>query len=206
MLRLKAAQENLSPALDLALFRRAAPVIRHFTSRGRRIGVFCAISPQSLADGSFLSDLVAFLRANPDIAGGLVAEISQPALAGLSAAGLEGLGYLAQLGATFSLSEVSTRGVELDLLSQLGFKFIDIDVQATARIHGWDAFAPDGAAAELAQTAEEAGFSVIAGNLERSEDLPAIEALASLGRGRVFSPPRIVRHEITNSAGTAAAA
>ncbi|MGE0214038.1 MAG: EAL domain-containing protein [Parvibaculaceae bacterium] len=196
MQRLEAARDGRIATLDEELFHRVAPVVRHFNAKGKRTGVFCALSAEALADEKFLERLVEFLRGNADIAGGIVAEISQPTLAGLSPEGHKGLAYLAQLGATFSLSEARPDSPDLDLLTKLGFKFIDMDMGAVMRAHGWQGFQPGGAVEAFARRAEEAGFTVIAARVESAEDLEAVEDFATLARGRLFAPPRRVREDI----------
>jgi EAL domain-containing protein (putative c-di-GMP-specific phosphodiesterase class I) len=206
LLSLSADRSGFAPALDLALFRRVCPVIRHLKARSRRPGVFCPLSPQSFAERAVLDELIQFLSANKDAAGGMVIEISQPALAALSPAGMEGLAYLAELGATLSLSEACLEGPDLPTLVVLGFRFLDLDIAALAGAHGWDAFKEDGEICRLARRAEQAGLTVIAANVARSEELERVRPFVRLARGSLFSPPRLVRREITDLPVQAAAA
>ena len=50
------------------------------------------------------------------------------------------------------------------------------------------------------------GLEVIAGNVSTRTELAAVSTRASLGYGALFSPPRLVRHEIAASSAAAAAA
>lgn len=206
LLNLTAERGGFAPALDLAAFRRVCPVVRHLRARNRRPGVFCPLAPESFAQRSFLDELVAFLRANQDAAGAMVIELSQPALGALSPAGMEGLAYLAELGATFSLSEAQVEGPDLGTLVQLGFQFLDLNVAALASVHGWDAFDETGAVCRLGRRAEEAGLTVIAANLVRAEELERVRPFVRLARGALFSPPRVVRRDLAEAAPQAAAA
>lgn len=206
LLSLSAERGGFAPALDLALFRRVCPVIRHLKSRSRRPGVFCPLSPQSFAERGVLDELVDFLRVNQDAAGGMVIEISQSDLAGLSPAGMEGLAYLAELGATLSLSEARLEGPDPATLVLLGFRFFDLDIAALAGMHGWEAFDEDGEIFSLARRAEEAGLTVIAANVVRSEELERVRPFARLARGSLFSPPRVVRRDLADVPSQAAAA
>ena len=206
LLSLSAGRGGFAPALDLALFRRVCPVIRHLKARSRRPGVFCPLSPQSFAAREVLDELVQFLRANQDAAGAMVIEISQSDLAALSPAGMEGLAYLAELGATLSLSEARLEGPDPATLVLLGFRFFEFDVTALASAHGWDAFDEDGEVCRLARRAEQAGLTVIAANVARAEQLERVRAFARLARGPLFAPPRIVRCDITDLPARAAAA
>jgi EAL domain-containing protein (putative c-di-GMP-specific phosphodiesterase class I) len=198
LLSLSAERGGFAPALDLALFRRVCPVIRHLRSRSRRPGVFCPLSPQSFGQRHVLDELIHFLRANKDAAGGMVIEISQSALAALSPAGMEGLAYLAELGATLSLSEARLEGPDPATLVLLGFRFFDVDVAALAGIHGWDAFSENGEICRLARRAEQAGLTVVAANVARAEELERVRGLVRLARGSLFSPPRVVRRDIAD--------
>jgi EAL domain-containing protein (putative c-di-GMP-specific phosphodiesterase class I) len=206
LLSLSAERGGFAPALDLALFRRVCPVIRHLKARSRRPGVFCPLSPQSFAARDVLDELVQFLRANQDAAGAMVIELSQSDLAALSPAGMEGLAYLAELGATLSLSQARLEGPDPATLVLLGFRFFELDVTALAGVHGWDAFDEDGEVCRLARRAEQAGLTVIAANVARAEQLERVRAFARLARGPLFAPPRIVRRDITELPVQAAAA
>ena len=206
LLSLSAGQGGFASALDLALFRRVGPVIRHLKGRGRRPGVFCPLSPQSFADQGVLDELVGFLKANEDAAAGMVIEISQADLGALSPAGMEGLARLAELGATLSLSEARLEGPDPATLVLLGFRFLDFDVPWLASAHGWDAFDEDNDVFRLARRAEAAGLTVIAANVAASHELERVRPFARLARGPLFSPPRIVRRDIADRPAQAAAA
>jgi EAL domain-containing protein (putative c-di-GMP-specific phosphodiesterase class I) len=206
LLSLSAGQDGFASALDLALFRRVCPVIRHLQGRSRRPGVFCPLSPQSFAEQSVLDELVGFLKANEDAAAAMVIEISQSDLGALSPAGMEGLARLAELGATLSLSEARLEGPDAATLVLLGFRFFDLDVAWLASTHGWDAFAEEGDICRLSRRAEAAGLTVIASNVTASHELDRVRPLARLARGPLFSPPRIVRRDIADVPAQAAAA
>jgi len=206
LLSLSAERGGYATDIDQALFRRVCPVIRHMKARGRRAGVFCPLSPQSFAERHVLDELIRFLRANQDAAGSIVIEISQPDLAQLSADGMEGLAHLAELGATLSLSEARLEGPDLATLVLLGFRFFDLDIAAIASSHGWDVFDEEGEVRMMARRAEQAGLTVIAANVARAEELELVRPFARLARGSLFSPPRVVRRDITELPVRAAAA
>lgn len=206
LLSLSAERGGFTPVLDLALFRQVCPVIRHLKARSRRAGVFCPLSAQSFAQRTILDELIRFLRANQDAAGGMVIEVSQPSLAALSPSGMEGLAYLAELGATLSLSEARVEGPDPATLVLLGFRFFDLDVSALASSHGWDAFDEGGEISLLASRAEQAGLTVIAANVVGAPELERVRLFARLARGSLFSPPRIVRRDIADLPDQAAAA
>jgi EAL domain-containing protein (putative c-di-GMP-specific phosphodiesterase class I) len=206
LLSLSAGQGGFASALDLVLFRRVGPVIRHLKGRGRRPGVFCPLSPQSFAGQAVLDELVGFLKANEDAAAGMVIEISQADLGALSPAGMEGLARLAELGATLSLSEARLDGPDPATLAVLGFRFFELDVPWLASAHGWEVFDEDNDVWCLARRAEVAGLTVIAANVAASHELERVRPFARLARGPLFSPPRIVRRDIADQPAQAAAA
>ncbi len=186
----------------LELFERAAPVIRRLQGRGRAVGLFCPVESAHLADDGFIDRLVQFVEANQDIAGSLVLDISQPDLARLQQDGQRGLAYLAQLGATFSLSQCRLNVPDLSALKALGFTFLDADVRLLI-----DAKrnAPCPAADVLAE-ARRLGLSLIAADVVRDSELSWIQDGIDLARGHRFAAPRPVRQDITSPTDRQAAA
>ena len=182
-----------SGAATLMLFERTAPVIRRLQMRNRLLGVFCPVSARALADETFLNRLVDFVEHNKDIAGSLVVDISQSALGQLDEAGQKGLAYLAQMGATFCLSDCRLNVPDLDALAALGFGFIDANVQLIIDARR-SAPCP---ASEMIGSAQRLGMSLIAADVEKENELSWIREGVELARGRRFSPPRAVRQDIS---------
>lgn len=179
--------------LDLAIFELAAPVIRRLQRKGRSIAVFCPVSAPSFADDRFVLSLVSFIHSNSDIAPALVVELTQSALSQLSDEGQEGLARLAQLGATFSLSNIRPDVPDLKTLSELGFCFLSMDVRLLVSIMN-DA-SQDRMA--LLRRARECGLALIAADVIKESEVSWIEQSVPLAFGQYFSPPRLVRHDIT---------
>jgi EAL domain-containing protein (putative c-di-GMP-specific phosphodiesterase class I) len=183
-----------TPALDLECFRQVVPVARRFRARNRIIGIFCPLSPASFSDEDFIARLLALLRQERDVAGGLVVDITQKGLASLEESGLEGLAWLAELGATFSMSQTDVAGPDVPALSHLGFQFIDIDAGIIARAATASNLSVREPALKLFRDAGDRGVSVIAANVAGERELEAVLGYASLARGPFFSPPRRVLH------------
>jgi len=185
----RATSNARSPADETRLIARIITVLRHLDRRGRAVGIFCPLSAEAFADNGFLGRLVRFLRRNEDVAGKLVIEISQADLARLTQAGMRGLAWLAQLGATFSLAAASPAGPDLAALHELGFQFVDVDIQALPgdnrdRLDALTAFAAEAQRNEL---------TVMAGPVADGADLAWLQHGASLGHGAHFARPRRVR-------------
>jgi cyclic-di-GMP phosphodiesterase TipF (flagellum assembly factor) len=184
-----------TPALDFECFRQVIPVARRFRARNRIIGIFCPLSPASFSDEDFIARLLDLLRQERDVAGGLVVDITQKGLASLEESGLEGLAWLAELGATFSMSHTDVAGPDIPALSHLGFQFIDIDAGIIARASTASNLSVREPALKLFREAAEHGVSVIAANVAGERDVEGVLSYASLARGPLFSPPRRVLHQ-----------
>jgi cyclic-di-GMP phosphodiesterase TipF (flagellum assembly factor) len=183
-----------TPALDFECFRQVVPVARRFRARNRIIGIFCPLSPASFSDQDFIARLLDLIRQERDVAGGLVVDITQKGLASLEESGLEGLAWLAELGATFSMSHTDVAGPDIPALFHLGFQFIDIDAGIIARAATASNLSVREPALKLFRDAGEHGVSVIAANVAGERELEAVLSFASLARGPLFSPPRRVLH------------
>ena len=183
-----------TPALDFECFRQVVPVARRFRARNRIIGIFCPLSPASFSDQELIARLLDLIRQERDVAGGLVVDITQKGLATLEESGLEGLAWLAELGAAFSMSQTDVAGPDIPALSHLGFQFIDIDAGIIARAATASNLSVREPALRLFREAGEHGVSVIAANVAGERELEAVLSYASLARGPLFSPPRRVLH------------
>ncbi len=177
--------------LELLTFTRVAPVLRKLHARERKLGVFCPITAHSFADWAFVQQLLGYLEENKDIAGFLVVEVTQRALSQLDKNGTEGLAYLAQLGATFCLSETRVEVPDVDTLANLGFGFIDMNVEFLRRL---SKAGPDGNGSMIMAAAKR-DISFIAANVAAKDDLDGLDDIVLLARGPYFSPPRLVRQE-----------
>ena len=178
--------------LDFECFRQVVPVARRFRARNRIIGIFCPPSPASFSDEEFIARLLELLRQEHDVAGGLVVDITQKGLASLAESGLEGLAWLAELGATFCMSQTDVAGPDVPALSHLGFQFIDIDAGLIARSAA-ASNSPREPARKLFREAGEHGVSVIAANVTQERELEGVLGYARSPADR-FSPPRRVLH------------
>ena len=190
------------PDSEARFIARVVTVLRHLEERGRAIGVFCPLSSTAFADAQFLRRLVKFMRRNHDVAGKLVIEISQGDLARLSREGMQGLAWLAELGATFSLGNASPEALDLAALKELGFQFVDLDLKTLPTLPR----ERHPALAAFAAEAERHEVTVMAGPVRNGEDLAGLQPAASLGHGPHFARPRRVRADVGEAVDTGAAA
>ncbi len=199
----QATKAGLMPMLDILTVTRVLPVLRKLMQRQRGVGIFCTVSAASLADRDFIAKLNALIADNSDLAKGLIIEVKQQTLAELSKEGQEGLAKLAEHGVTFCLGDADGHGAEVQTLSDLGFHYIAMDVMTLANASSKQA---EDKLNGFTRDASFHGMEVIAGNVSTRTELAAVSARATLGYGALFSPPRLVRHEIAANSAAAAAA
>ena len=186
------------PALDAQLLQQILPLLEKLRARRGATGIFCPISVATLENTKAWQELVGLLQANPGAAAGIVLDIHHTALAGLSEAGLQGLAWLASLGATFCLTGEGMLYDELPALAELGFAFIDVPGD------GLDQSAQPGMTAEeLLQVTEANNIALIASGIEQPDDAASLMHASSLGRGPGFSSPRAVRERALHASSAA---
>jgi len=199
----QATKAGLMPMLDILTVTRVLPVLRKLMQRQRGVGIFCTASAASLADHDFIAKLNGLISDHADLAKGLIIEVKQQALAELSKEGQEGLAKLAEHGVTFCLGDADGHGADIQTLSDLGFHYVAMDIMTLANASSKQA---EEKLTGFTRDASFHGLEVIAANVSTRTELAAVSARATLGYGALFSPPRLVRHEIAASSGAAAAA
>jgi cyclic-di-GMP phosphodiesterase TipF (flagellum assembly factor) len=199
----QATKAGLMPMLDILTITRVLPVLRKLMQRQRGVGIFCTASAASLADHDFVAKLNALISDHTDLAKGLIIEVKQQTLAELTKEGQEGLAKLAEYGVTFCLGDADGNGADIHTLSDLGFHYIAMDIMTLANSSSKLA---EEKLNGFARDASFHGLEVIAANVSTRTELAAVTARSTLGYGALFSPPRLVRHEIATSSAAAAAA
>ncbi|MDH3740998.1 MAG: EAL domain-containing protein, partial [Hyphomicrobiales bacterium] len=189
----EAERDGYLGELDLSVFERAVPVIRRLQNKGRDISVFCPVNASSFAEETFMQSLLALLDDNADIANALVVEITHTTLSQLSDRGQEGLAHLAQLGATFALSNVHGAVPDLVTLQELGFAFVAADVRLLVALKNESQHSADTLFSQIARSR----LQLVAADVTKQSELAWIEDVVPLAYGAYFSPPRLVRHDIT---------
>ncbi len=186
------------PALDAQLLQQILPLLEKLRARRGATGIFCPISVATLENTKALQELVGLLQANPEGAAGIVLDIHHTALAGLSEAGLQGLAWLASLGATFCLTGEGMLYDELPSLSELGFAFIDVPGEGLTQ-----PAQPGMTAEELLHATQANNIALIASGVEQPDNASSLMHASSLGRGPGFSSPRAVRERALHSSSAA---
>jgi cyclic-di-GMP phosphodiesterase TipF (flagellum assembly factor) len=199
-----AAPAGLMSVVDNLLLFRCVQIVRRLTAKNREVGVFCNISGTTLTDAEFFPQFLEYLEQNRDLAGRIVFEFTQKALAGAGAAGEANLGYLSRLGFVLSLDHIESLAVDFAHLRDLGFRHLK--VAARTLTGGMDKAGAAVAAEDIKALLSRYGLNLIA---ERVEDEKTVIQLLDYGvdfaQGYLFGEPRAVRGEAMRPAGPAAA-
>ncbi len=190
------------PMLDILTITRAMSVLRKLMQRQRGVSIFCTASTAALADTDFIARLNRLIvdnqRRGARLGGGVGAAGSRCTVA----RGQEGLARLAEQGVALCLTDADGQGVEARALRDLGFRFVAMDIMTLANSSSKQA---DDTVAAFVRDASLHNLKVIASNVATRTELAAITTRAGLGFGPLFSPPRLVRHDLTGQVASAAA-
>ncbi len=189
-----AAPAGLMSVVDNLLLFRCVQIVRRLTQKHRDIGVFCNISGDTLADAEFFPQFLEYMHHNRDLAGQIVFEFSQDAVAKAGAQGESNLAYLASLGFALSMDHVSSLALDFLKLKKMGFRHLK--VRAHTLTDGMTGAGAAVAAEDLKKLLERNGLNLIA---ERVEDEKTVVQLLDYGvdfaQGYLFGEPRAVRED-----------
>lgn len=122
-----ALAQDLLPAIDNLLLLRTLQALRKTAEFDANRAFFCNITPLTLNDPKFMSDLVEFISQNRALAPRLIFELGQRDLATMPYDTLPVLAGLSHLGCRFSMDRVQDLGFDFDLLETRFIRFIKID-------------------------------------------------------------------------------
>ncbi|MDE2466495.1 MAG: EAL domain-containing protein, partial [Alphaproteobacteria bacterium] len=117
---------GLMSVVDNLLLFRCVQVVRRLIQRQRDIAVFCNISGDTLTDTEFFPQFLEYMHHNRDLAGRIVFEFAQDALAKAGPRGDENLTYLAGLGFNLSMDHTSSLDLDFARLKKIGFRYIKV--------------------------------------------------------------------------------
>ncbi|MFA5601148.1 MAG: EAL domain-containing protein, partial [Phenylobacterium sp.] len=127
---LKVAEpEGLITAIDNLLLFRCVQIVRRLAKEDRKVGIFCNISQESLADESFFPQFLDLLATNRDLAGALTFEMGQAAFDNRGAVEARNMAKLADLGFRFSLDKVTNLDLNFQDLARSDVKFVKVGAQ-----------------------------------------------------------------------------
>ncbi len=202
-----AEPEGLISAIDNLLLFRCVQIVRRLGKGDRRVGVFCNISPASLADDRFFPQFLDFMSDNRDLAGALIFELGQSAFRERTAVQARNMARLADLGFRFSLDKMADLKLDLPDMERAEVRYVKVSAPVLLEeLAGEEAlFAPDGprggrrdvAAADYAALLRRHGVELVAEKVEAERQvINVLELDIALGQGNLFGEPRPIRDEV----------
>jgi predicted signal transduction protein with EAL and GGDEF domain len=193
----KADAGGMRAALDIHIAKLALPVLRRLRNKHPTMCLLLPLGATTLKTVQDITRLIEVMEDDRDTARGIVFDIAHGDLAGLDAEGIEGLARLGRLGTKMALSEVSIAGLDLASLRQLGVRFLDIDAAGlNARLRTAPAWV------EFSQFARAMQFQMIGGGIETADQAETASHITRFGYGPYFAPPRRVRADAGQAAGS----
>ena len=185
---------HLMPKIDNLLLFRSVQVMRRLQLKNREVGLFCNVSPSTLADGVQFQHFLEFMEANRALAPNLIFEFGQAAVRNFGPIENEALAALAERGFRFSMDTLQDLRVEPRDLNERSFKFVKVPAKLMLnRNAGGNG---DIHIADLADLLARSGIDLIAERIEsESMVVDLLDYDVRFGQGFLFSPPRPVRAE-----------
>jgi cyclic-di-GMP phosphodiesterase TipF (flagellum assembly factor) len=204
---LAAAEEaGLITDVDNLLLLRCVQIVRRLTKADRRVGVFCNVSINSLADEDFFPAFLDFLRRNSDLAGALVFELPRAAFEARSATAARNMARLADYGFRFSIDQVSDLSLDIAELQRAGVRFLKVPgVRLIEAAHGGEPIAGREPGAirpeDIAGLFARYGVDLIAEKIESEGTVVEVLDLdIAYAQGHLFGAPRPVRDDVITEA------
>jgi cyclic-di-GMP phosphodiesterase TipF (flagellum assembly factor) len=180
--------------VDNLLLFRCVQIVRRLTQKSRDIGIFCNISGETLADKEFFPQFLDYMRVNRDLAGQIIFEFSQAAIAKAGIEGEKNLTTLATLGFALSMDHVESLGIDFLRLKAIGFRYLK--VRSATLMRGMTGAGAAVAAEDFKKLLTRHGLNLIA---ERVEDektvLQLLDYAVDYAQGYLFGEPRAVRED-----------
>jgi cyclic-di-GMP phosphodiesterase TipF (flagellum assembly factor) len=193
---------HLMPKIDNLLLFRSVQVMRRLQLKNREVGLFCNVSPSTLADATQFQHFLEFMEANRALAPNLIFEFGQSAVRNFGPIENEALAALAERGFRFSMDTLQDLRIEPRDLTERSFKFVK--VPAKLMLNRNAVGNGDIHVADLADLLARSGIDLIAERIEsESMVVDLLDYDVRFGQGFLFSPPRPVRAEALQSGGAA---
>jgi cyclic-di-GMP phosphodiesterase, flagellum assembly factor TipF len=192
-----AEPSGLVNEIDNLLLLRCVQIARKMLKQDRRMGLFCNVSPSSLADEGFFPQFIAFLRQNKDLAGSIIFELSREAFDRLPMAAERNMGRLFDLGFRFSIDRCETVDLDLRKLERVGVRYVKIAGDTLVRQLSREGALPvTGLSREfepndVASLFARYGVDLIADRVESERTVvEVLELDIAFAQGNIFGKPR----------------
>jgi cyclic-di-GMP phosphodiesterase TipF (flagellum assembly factor) len=198
-----AEQAGLMATIDNVLLFRCVQIVRKLMKQDRRIGIFCNISPPSLADEHFFPQFLDFMRENRDLAGSVIFEIPQELFLNRTSIEARAMAKLVDLGFRFSIDKVTTTEIDLPDLERSGVRYAKVPARTLVDqiVHGGvrpkSAITREIAAADIAAVFQRYGVDLIAERIENEDTvLEVLDLDVPYGQGHLFGTPRAIKESL----------
>jgi len=198
-----AEPEGLVTTIDNLLLFRCVQIVRRLAKQDRRVGIFCNVSPASLADEAFFPQFLEFLADNRDLGGALIFEIGQAAFEARGAVEARNMSKLADLGFRFSLDKVQTLDLDFQDLQRSDVKFLKVSAELLLEqlldVEGEPALREfkDIHASDFATLTRRYGLEVVAEKVESERQVvDVLELEIGYGQGHLFGEPRAIKEQV----------
>lgn len=198
-----AEAEGLVSSIDNLLLFRCVQIVRRLGKQDRKVGIFCNISLESLADETFFPQFLDLLAANRDLAGALIFELGQEAYDRRGAVEVRNMAKLGELGFRFSIDKVVDLDLDLQDLARSDVKFLKVSATRLLDelVEADDGLVlrsmPDLAAQDFSTLTRRFGVELVAEKVESERQIVDILELDILyGQGHLFGEPRAIRDAV----------
>ena len=195
--------EGLVSAIDNLLLFRCVQIVRRLAKQDRKVGIFCNVSPASLADEAFFPQFLEFLADNRDLAGKLIFELGQAAFDARGPVEARNMTLLAELGFDFSIDKVQTLDLDFADLQRADVKFLkvtaDLMLEQLLDVDGEPALRTmrDIHAGDFAELTRRYGIELVVEKVESERQVVDILDLdIALGQGHLFGEPRAIKEQV----------
>jgi cyclic-di-GMP phosphodiesterase TipF (flagellum assembly factor) len=186
-----ARDNNLIAAVDNLLLLRCLQLINKSASKDSSVAYFVNIAVSTLANKTYVSDLIRFLSANPKLSSRLVFEITQMDSLKTSQQTKQVMEGLSLLGCRFSMDQVTMLGLDVERLADQNISFVKLDAQHIIQeISEQD---KRNRLKKLKNMLEAAGISVIMEKIENERQLlNLVDLYIDYAQGYLFGRPEAV--------------
>ena len=195
--------EGLMPAIDNLLLFRCVQIVRRLAKQDRKIGIFCNLSPASLADEQFFPQFLDFMGRNRDLSGAVIFELGQAAFRERGSTQARNMAKLADLGFRFSLDKVVDLELDFSDLARSDVKFIKIGAEVLlSQLLDNEGRAASRAmrdlhASDFAALTRRYGVEAIAEKVENERQvIDILELDLAYGQGNLFGEPRAIKEAV----------
>ena len=185
-----AERMGMRDALDQHVIEQSLALLGQLRQRDQALCIFVPVGAVTLANGEAVQNILAHLRSQPELAQGLILDISHAVLASLSDSSLEGLATLARSGVSLSLSQASISGVDLGSLNRLNVRYVSLAASSVG-IGGVVSAGLPG----FVQSARALRIQIIISQVGDPRHVQGLSRIARYASGPAFALPRKLKRE-----------